>query len=54
MISSEKIPYFCSIDMFDSLIILKKRKPRKCQCCGGRVLPILYGYPSHQGVRTAL
>lgn len=23
-----------------------KRKPRKCPCCGGKVVPIIYGYPS--------
>ncbi len=23
-----------------------KRKPRKCPCCGGKVIPIFYGYPS--------
>lgn len=33
--------------MSDSPIIHKKRKPHKCQCCGGPVLPILYGFPTH-------
>ena len=36
------------MDMSESPIIKRLRKPRKCQNCGGAVLPILYGYPSHE------
>ena len=39
--------------MTDSPIISKKLKPRKCQRCGGAVLPIVYGYPARETFKAA-
>lgn len=41
------------MDMTDSPIISKKLKPRKCQRCGGAVLPIVYGYPARETFKAA-
>ena len=41
------------MDMSDSPIISKKRKPCKCQRCGGTVLPIVYGFPTHAAFEAA-
>ena len=34
-------------------IYLVDRKPRKCPCCGGKVVPILYGEPSSEAFEKA-
>ncbi len=31
-----------------------KRKPCKCPKCGGKVVPILYGEPSHEAYEESL
>ena len=41
------------MDMIGSPIISKKLKPRKCQRCGGAVLPIVYGYPARETFKAA-
>lgn len=34
-------------------IIVKKRKPCKCQMCGGKVVPVIYGMPSFEMYQKA-
>lgn len=41
------------MDNSEQTIINCKRKPRKCEKCGGSVLPILYGYPAPQSFKVA-
>lgn len=41
------------MDISESPIIKKLHKPRKCQNCGGVVLPILYGFPTHAAFEMA-
>lgn len=41
------------MEKLGSSIIKRLRKPRKCENCGGAVLPILYGYPTHESFEAA-
>ena len=41
------------MDMSERPIIKRLRKPRKCVHCGGAVLPILYGFPTHAAFEMA-
>lgn len=41
------------MDMSESPIIKRIHKPRKCGTCGGVVLPVLYGFPTHVAFEKA-
>lgn len=34
-------------------IIAKKRKPCKCEKCGGNVVPVIYGMPTYETFQRA-
>lgn len=41
------------MDRSDEPILQKSHKPRKCEVCGGKVLPVIYGYPNHIAAHAA-
>jgi len=53
---SEKIRNFnalITMEQDTNNIYLVDRKPRTCPCCGGKVVPILYGEPSSEAFEKA-